>query len=411
LQIRPTLVPLFLLCAAFPPVIRAAPTQGQVVGGDQSAKVSVEGSTTRVTQLVDRAVINWQTFNVSRNETVAFTQPSANSLLLNRVTGAKSIIDGNITANGRIFIVNTRGIVFGPTAQVNVGSLVAMTADTTPDSFLQGNPAFRGTSPATSTIVNQGTITAAAGGNVLLLAPGVVNQGTIRANGGKIVLATGRAFLVDLFGDGLVQVATAAVAGPPSANVTQIGTLGVGSGTVLVRRAFGPASLVGTLNSIPIADYADQAVSLPGGAVAFIGASATQPSAQIDPNWIKPASGSGGGGIIDASPIYGFPAASVSASASAAAIAPAFVPPLEGQNARLAEFNRLGDTLQPAGSYGTQTEFVSNELYIVSAPGSVPTAQTVGFTQSASAATAAAPRAESPKRRCTVAELLRQGCR
>jgi filamentous hemagglutinin family protein len=355
--------------------------------------------------VVDRAVINWQTFNVSRNETVAFAQPSANSLLLNRVTGAKSTIDGNITANGRIFIVNTRGIVFGPTAQVNVGSLVAMTADTSPDAFLQGNPAFRGTSPAASTIVNQGTITAAAGGNVLLLAPGVVNQGTIRANGGKIVLATGRAFLVDLFGDGLVQVATAAVAGPPSANVTQIGTLEVGAGTVLVRRAFGPASLLGTLNSIPLAEYADQAVSLPGGAVAFIGASAKQPSAQIDPNWIKPASGSGGGGIIDASPIYGFP----STSASVALAAPAFVPPLEGQSARLAEFNRLGDALQPGGTNGTQTEFVSNELYIVSAPGSMPTAQTVGFTQSAPAA--AAPQADPAKRRCTVAELLRQGCR
>jgi len=168
---------------------------------------------------------------------------------------------------------------------------------------------------------------------------------------------------------------------------------------------------VGTLNSIPIADYADQAVSLPGGAVAFIGASATQPSAQIDPNWIKPASGNGGGGIIDASPIYGFPAAAASVSASAAANASAFVPPLEGQSARLAEFNRLGDTLQPAGSHGTQTEFVSNELYIVSAPGSVPTAQTVGFTQSAPVATAAAPQPDSGKRRCTVAELLRQGCR
>ena len=134
-----------------------------------------------------------------------------------------------------------------------------------------------------------------------------------------------------------------------------------------MRRAFGPASLVGTLNSIPIADYADPAVSLPGGAVAFIGASAAPPSAQIDPNWIKPASGTGGGGVIDASPIYGFPAT----SASAALAAPAFVPPLESQNARLAEFNRLGDTLPPGASNGTQTEFVSNELYIVSAPESV----------------------------------------
>jgi hypothetical protein len=203
-----------------------------------------------------------------------------------------------------------------------------------------------------------------------------------------------------------VQVATAAVAGPPSANVTQIGTLEVGSGTVLVRRAFGPASLVGTLNSIPIADYADQAVSLPGGAVAFIGATAAQPSARIDPNWIKPASGTGGGGVIDASPIYGFPAA----SASAALAAPAFVPPVQSQNARLAEFNRLGDTLPSGGSNGTQTELVSNELYIVSASESVQLTQTVGFNPSTPAPTVSAPSGNLPKRPCTVAALLRQGC-
>jgi len=130
-------VALTLLIAALSPLAASAPTQPQVVGGTQSATVSVEGRTTHVTQLADRAVINWRTFNVAKDEKVAFLQPNSSAILLNRITDSKSTIDSSITANGRIFLVNTRGIVFGRNAQVNVGSLVAMSADTPSDNFLK----------------------------------------------------------------------------------------------------------------------------------------------------------------------------------------------------------------------------------------------------------------------------------
>src|SRR5689334_17846769 len=190
MHIRPVSAALFLVAAMSSSAADSAPTQPQVVGGATAASVSVEGKTTQVTQIAPRAVINWRTFNLADGETVAFAQPGASAILLNRVTGAKSTIDGTITANGRIFIVNTRGIVFGRNAQVNTGSLVAMTADIDPAKFLEGDPAFRIASPASSSILNQGKLTAETGGNVMLLAPGVVNQGTITAKDGHVVLAT-----------------------------------------------------------------------------------------------------------------------------------------------------------------------------------------------------------------------------
>ena len=49
------------------------PQGGQVVGG--SASISTQGSTTTITQSTDRAVINWNTFNINAGETTRFIQP------------------------------------------------------------------------------------------------------------------------------------------------------------------------------------------------------------------------------------------------------------------------------------------------------------------------------------------------
>jgi filamentous hemagglutinin family protein len=401
-------VALTLLIAALAPLAWSAPTQPQVVGGAQSATVSVDGRTTHITQLADRAVINWRTFNVAREETVAFVQPSASAILLNRITDSKSTIDGSITANGRIFLVNTRGILFGRNAQVNVGSLVAMTADTSADNFLKGDPAFRTASLQTSTLINLGQISTAPRGNVLLLAPSVSNQGSISAPDGRVVLASGRAFLVDLFGDGLVHVATAAVSGPPSAPVNQVGNIEVGKGTLLVRRAFAADALVGTLNNIPIADIANRAVILRGGAVAFVGASA-KPTVSESSAWIKPGSDGGGGGIIDSSPTYGL--ASVTDTIATAA---QFSRP-DAQFARLEEFNRLSEIPDPwPGSdqmLAGGGDLAANELYSIGGSQARQLSPSVGITAPSSSPSGSQQPTSTSKRVCTVSELVSKGCR
>ena len=132
-----------LVCAALAVCspAKAGPTGGQVAAG--AATISNQAGTTQVQQTTHRAIVNWRSFDVSKGEAVIFNQPSANALTLNRVTGeGPSSIFGSVTANGRIFIVNPHGMVFGPTAQFNVAGLVATTADINDARFMEGRYEF-----------------------------------------------------------------------------------------------------------------------------------------------------------------------------------------------------------------------------------------------------------------------------
>ena len=110
---------------------------GSVVAG-QAAVISTPGTTT-INQTSDRAAINWNNFNIGQGEKVQFNQPGADSATLNRVVGAgQTTIDGILNANGRVFIVNPNGVVFGKGASVDVGALTATTLGIGNEAFMQG---------------------------------------------------------------------------------------------------------------------------------------------------------------------------------------------------------------------------------------------------------------------------------
>lgn len=86
--------------------------------------------TVAIRQTADRAVLNWETFNVGRNTTLRFDQ-NASDAVLNKVVGASaapSQIQGQIQAAGTVMVVNQNGVVFSGTSQVNVRNLVAAAA-------------------------------------------------------------------------------------------------------------------------------------------------------------------------------------------------------------------------------------------------------------------------------------------
>src|ERR1019366_8153691 len=123
---------------------------------------------------------------------------------LNRVTGSDpSSILGSLNANGKGFLVNPNGILFGANSQVNVGGLVASTLNITDANFIAGRYSFSG--PGGGTVLNQGSINAS-GGYVALLGGSVTNQGLITANLGTVALASGNAITLDVAGDGLLNV-------------------------------------------------------------------------------------------------------------------------------------------------------------------------------------------------------------
>ena len=150
-----------------------------------------------VNQDTKHLAIDWKGFDINNDERVHFNQPDAASIALNRVTGdAKTFIDGSLTANGQVFVINPNGVLFGQNASVDVGSLVASTArvsDSQMEAFGNGDGTLNLelADDSTANVINEGTIRAE-GGLVALHAAAVENSGTIENEGGKIALAAAK---------------------------------------------------------------------------------------------------------------------------------------------------------------------------------------------------------------------------
>lgn len=183
----------------------ALPSGGVVSEG--TASIVHSGANTTITQSSQRAVLDWQTFNVDAHESVNFLQASASSIALNRIHDANpSVILGSLTANGQVWLINPSGVVFGQNAAVDVGGMVATTANISNDRFMAGDFRFESSGRPDAAIMNYGTINASEAGLVALVAPGVINEGVITAKLGKIQLSSGDTFVLDPYGDGLINL-------------------------------------------------------------------------------------------------------------------------------------------------------------------------------------------------------------
>src|SRR5581483_1087352 len=200
------LIALTLAPIAIAPAL-AGPNNGTVVNGN----VTIQGQGTNavtINQSSQNAIINWQTFNIGKGESVQILMPNASSSELDRVIGnfGPSQINGSLSSNGRVFLINPNGILFGHGAQVNVNSLLATTHDIANADFMAGRYNFNVPGNPWASVVNQGTITAQMGGFAALVAPGVRNSGTISAWLGRVGLASANSFALDLYGDHLIQL-------------------------------------------------------------------------------------------------------------------------------------------------------------------------------------------------------------
>lgn len=188
--------------AAAQPAPNQLPQGGQVVAGKITIQQS--GAQMQVNQTTQKGIVNWQSFDVGRDASVQFNQPNADAATLNRVNSVTpSQIHGQISAVGKVFLLNSNGVVFGPTARVEVGSLVAGAMKITDKDFLAGNYKF---TDGKGVVTNQGELTAEEGGLIALLAPQVINEGVIRARQGTIVLAAGEAITLTNEASGITVV-------------------------------------------------------------------------------------------------------------------------------------------------------------------------------------------------------------
>ena len=192
-----------LLATTFPLSSLSAPQGGEITSGSGSIQTP-NAQTTVVNQQSQTLSINWQSLNLSADELLRFEQPNSEAAALNYILDQQpSEILGRIEANGRVFLMNPNGIVFGESARINVGALVAGSLQVDFDS-LNDNGEFSFTT-GTGLVENAGQIVVQEGGSVALVGQTVVNSGTISARLGKIHLLTADTATLSFDRDGLIQ--------------------------------------------------------------------------------------------------------------------------------------------------------------------------------------------------------------
>ena len=181
----------------------ALPTNPNVTSG--SATFNQTTNQLTINQATDKLITNWSSFNIGKDATVTFNQPSSLSSALNRVnSNDPSYIFGKLNANGQVILLNQSGVIFGNGAKFDAGSFIASTLNIKDTDFLNGKMIFEKDGFAGS-ITNEGYLNAFAGGAVALIAPQITNNGTITAEQGTAALLSGNKVTLSLNGNKLVK--------------------------------------------------------------------------------------------------------------------------------------------------------------------------------------------------------------
>ncbi|MGA9794181.1 MAG: GLUG motif-containing protein [Rhizomicrobium sp.] len=162
------------------------PASGKFSSGKGS--ITTSGTSMTVKQSSTNGVIDWKTFSIGTNNSVAFN--NGNGATLNRVTGGNlSRIAGTLHATGSLFVMNAAGVIVTGTGRLKTGgSFVASSGQLSGDAFGDGGPHFL---KAKAAIVNRGSIVSR--GDTALTGGRVINSGTIRAASAEVRAENGAA--------------------------------------------------------------------------------------------------------------------------------------------------------------------------------------------------------------------------
>ena len=157
----------------------------------------------------DGSIFEHQSFNIGADEILRFEQPSSQARVLNRVTGSiPSQIDGQLLANGQMYLVNPSGIIFGAGAVVEAARLHVVAGVLSNDDFVSGIDNF---SALLAPVENSGSIEA---DQVVFAGSSVSNSGSLKATAGEVVLGVGGSMTLSS-ADGFLAVAVSSESTAP----------------------------------------------------------------------------------------------------------------------------------------------------------------------------------------------------
>lgn len=192
---------------AEPPPTALPQAATQFVSSGTAAITESSATALTITQQSQKAILNWQSFNIGRDASVTFRQPDSSSAALNRIRqgSSPSEIFGKLSANGQIYLINQNGILFGKSAVVDTHTLVASTLDISDEVFntvgitnaINQEPgkelaAFVGAGTGFIQIESGALLKSAEGGKIMVFAPVIENAGEISTPGGQAVLAASK---------------------------------------------------------------------------------------------------------------------------------------------------------------------------------------------------------------------------
>lgn len=155
-----------------------------------------------ITQINSTNIVKWESFDIGSKAQLQIIQPDSKSVLFNKIeNGNPTQIFGQMSANGRVYVFNPNGIVFGPDSIVNVNTLVASSLKFDENRVIKGlvsptsnQPVLYGDANSKSIVVQYGAkiATTESGGQIVLAAPDVTNNGSLVAQDGQVILAAGQ---------------------------------------------------------------------------------------------------------------------------------------------------------------------------------------------------------------------------
>ncbi|MBT9459312.1 MAG: filamentous hemagglutinin N-terminal domain-containing protein [Burkholderiaceae bacterium] len=197
------------------------------------ALVNTVGNNMTVTNS-NGAILNWNSFSIGAQNAVRFEQANASSQVLNRVLGNDpSNILGQLSSNGKVWLLNPNGVLFGQGARINVAGLVTSTLNLSDRDWTAGRYNFQALGGSSAEIVNQGELRTTLGGHVALVGGSVKNEGLIEAPGGQILLAAGQS--VELIDTGSPNLSVKVTA--PQGQALNLGTLAAAGGRIDIHGA------------------------------------------------------------------------------------------------------------------------------------------------------------------------------
>ena len=192
------------------------PLSEQATHGSALAEIkdTLNHTTLIINQKTDKAIIDWNSFNIGKDASVIFNQNNSASIALNNIHQADaSQIMGSITANGQVYLFNQNGFIFGKDSVVDTSSLVVTALNISDDAFKNGiirvfdknssldiksRAALNGKTGDSKTSVNVeakiqidngAKLHASSNGSILIAAPKVDNSGKITTEKqGQVIL-------------------------------------------------------------------------------------------------------------------------------------------------------------------------------------------------------------------------------